>query len=731
MSSSNEYENATVILITHKDKDYSNSTLKISCSKSRKLNEGKFSKWGELKFRFEITNNDMTYGSPGSYRCISMTRSEFLSWLISIQQAVKNPNCYTDKINVKRRIDKNDFVIKFAESETLNCDAVLVAIVTNQSTYSKVGINGILFNQFLLQLGKMAVDILNFELNFDQSILMYKNNQYIEYQLTQNQNIIELLANQQKMVTNTQYVDNRDNEIKNDGTVSFDQLESKVLINNDNTNVDSNRDNNNDIPMEDVDDIEETIDNDDNTDNLIPENDILDNLEDVSLESLFEARQEDIDNPKEISETVKVVETALIKYCQKHEKGIEVFNDIVNKAQGKSFQETGLQYYYSEVLNDSNFYLPCCIEEDRKSLQYLSQVQYYKINSNYRRDETVNDVIDIPLFYQMIDKKNWKLSEQKNIYDILAVQVYMYTYSNILTSRETNAIKNKSIFTKFFRLIFEPLYMSFILSMDQNTSINDTIYHHYEELNRIDFFKNWNDIADELSINIPNSKDIKIAIDKLMSNIEKYRDINLSVVHDTFFNKKVIILPYKNKINQEHIFDIAHIEGVINNDKTSEAEFDNFVKQYDLPKSTIVFLKEIYVNDLNTSNVDVLDKLIKDEPKIKSALYRYIVKFSGDAELFTNQSNLLKYIDELDNNDFKLVNLPDGVDIHAIPDNILIALDMWKPSEDLRVKSFSQFIEIVKNSWRTKIDIISDYMSSKKDTEMAKKTENVEWGNFI
>jgi len=717
-----EYENASIVLITHEDKEYSNSVFKLICSKSRKkLKDDSYGMWSDLHFRFDITNKDMTYGSNGNYRSVTMSRSDFLSWMLSLQQAVNNPDVYKNQITVKRRFKKNDLIIKFAVSEKLNCNAILMCILSGQSAYSKIGINGLLFNQFLLQLGKMAVDILNFELNFDNAILLYKNNQNVEYQSNQmelqsqqNTEIIKLLSSNimQHKETDVDIVcEIKDDEVKDD-------IESHFEI--------------------DLVDKTEKIE-EDNTDNLLNNNNTfeeqLENIDNVELEKLFEMRTSDIENPKEIDDKKIDDETTLIKVSKLNEQGIELFSPIFKEAQKDNLiQDSGLNNYFNNYLGETNFYLPSCVEADIVSLSYLSQLQFSNILTQYNLDETLPNFIDIPLLYNIGDY-DYNYEQTRNMYDLIAIYVYMIRYSKSFKVRLTNAIENKEIFTKCFRLIFEPVYMTFLTSpkivFDEN--IENLIFHHYKNLNKIEFFKNWNEKFTELDLLLPTDEDIKLCISDMREYVNSIKGMTTKMIHNKYYEKDVVKLPYKNEFNQEHIFEIVKLECYLDGiSNITESNIVQALKLFNIEPSekTMNYYKKTYINS-NKQKEIVLDKLIDETSKDKqSSLYRYVNKYLSDEENI--KKDLLDFIDQTGDENLSLADLPDSINIHSIPDDILVAMYIWHPKNDFRVKQFSYLIDQVKNYWKTKTDIITDYMASKESNEIENNIEkSTDWGAFV
>jgi len=716
-----EYENASVVLITHEDKEYSNSVFKLTCTKSRKqLEDGTFGIWNDLHFRFDIINKNMTYGSNGNYRNVTMNRSDFLSWMISLQQAVNNPDVYKNKIIVKRRLKKNDLIIKFAVSEKLNCNAVLMCILSSQSIYSKVGINGLLFNQFLLQLGKIAVDILNFELNFDNSILLYKNNQHVEYQSNQmeiqtqqNKKIIELLSN-------VEY--NKPHLIEE--TVSIDEG-NKILETNDS--------------HFEIDLVEQTENNDiDNNKDLKNNNsefiDQMKDVDDIQLEKLFEMRTSDIENPKEIDTKKIDDETTLIKISTLNEQGIEIFSPIFNKAQkNKSIQETGLNSYFCDVLGENDFFLPSCLEADINSLLYLSQIQYANILIQYNKNEDLKNYIDIPLLYNINNDYDYDYNQTRNIYDLIAIYTYMVRYSKSFKVRLSNAIENKEIFTKCFRLIFEPIYMTFLTSNKVifDKKVEELIFTHYRNLNKIGFFEDWNNKFIELDLSLPSDDDIKSCITELKEYVTSIKGMTTEMIHDKYHEMKIIKLPYKNKFKQEHIFEIVKMECYLDGVKNiTESNIKHALKSFEIEPSdeTMSYYKKTYI----TKNEEIiLDKLIDETTKDKqSTLHRYVSKYLSDDESYKNE--LLCFINETGNNNLSITDLPETINIHSIPSDILIALTIWQPKDDFRIKQFSYLIEQVKKYWKTKTDIITEYIAEKKNVIIKHNIENsTDWGAFV
>jgi len=726
-----EYENASMVLITHEDKDYSNSTFKLVCNKSRKkMDNGSYSKWGDLNFRFEIMNKDMTYGSNGNYRCVNMTRSDFLSWMLSLQDALRNPDVYKNQVVVKRRFKKNDFIIKFAVSEKLNCNAILMCILTKQSVFSKIGITGLLFNQFMLQLGKMAVDILNFELSFDNSILLYKNNQNSEYQSSQmeiqtkqNAEIIKLLSfgtmNTSVEKENNvipQYIE-KENEEK---TIELDETSFENEVGNIGDDIEP------DIEKEEIKNDNEILE----MNNHIFEEEDIENIE---LEKIFELRQEDIDNPKEITKNETFDETTLMKVSKLNEHGIEVFSKVFKEAQkGKIIQEKGLDIYFNDILGENNFYLPSCKESDVISLSYLSQFQFSNILVQYGIDKEMTKYIDIPLVYK-IEDYDYSYDMKRNIFDLIAIYTYMVRYSKSFKIRLTDSLENKEIFTRCFRLIFEPVYMTYLNSTDFDKNLEDVVFQHYKNLDKIDFFKDWNDKFLELDLALPSDEDIKLCIEELKEYVQHIKGMTAKMIHDKYYEKETIKLPYKNKFKQEHINEIVNMECFLSGEKNiTEKVINSGYKAFDISpnKEMIEYFKKIYIPS-NKENEAVLDKLIVDTKIDKnSSLYRYVDKYLEKD--WKHKKELLAFIKEIDEDNLSLSKLPDYMNIHSIPDDILIALNIWKPKDDIRIKQFSYLIEQVKNSWQTKTDIISDYMLSKENAGTVEKLESsTDWGAFV
>jgi len=711
-----DYENASMILITHEDKEYSNSVFKLVCSKSRKkMNDGSFGMWGDLHFRFEITNKDMTYGSNGNYRSVTMSRSDFLSWMLSLQQAVNNPDVYKNEITVKRRFKKNDLIIKFAVSEKLNCNAILMCILTSQSVYSKIGINGLLFNQFLLQLGKMAVDILNFELNFDNSILLYKNNQNVEYQSSQ----MELQSQQNAKIIEI---------LSNNITISHDRNIESIDNSNENEDMDDHFETDIDVITATEEEENNILEN--NNSNFV---DQLKDIDNIKLEKLFDMRTTDIENPKEIDTKKVHDETTLIKISKLNERGIEVFSSVFRDAQKKNLiQDAGLTNYFCNILGDPNFYLQDCDEKDVVSLSYLSQIQFSNILTQYNEDESLKDFVDIPLLYK-IGNHNHTYEQTRNIYDLIAIYVYMVRYSKSFKVRMPNAIENKEIFTKFFRLIFEPVYMTFLTS-DEITfddNVQKLIFQHYCDLKKIDFFKDWNDKFVELDLSLPSDEDIKLCIIDLKNYVTSIKGMTTEMVHNKFYEKKFVRLPYKNEFNQEHIFEIVKLEcyfdGVsVINEQTIKYALDLF--KITPSEKTMSYYKKTYMSDKTEI---VLDKLIDEtSQKKETSLYRFVNKNLSSDEVY--KDSLLDFIDKIDNNNLYLKDLPDDISIHSIPENILMALYIWQPKDDFRIKQFSYLIEQVKNCWKTKTDIITDYITEKENHDLENTLEKTtDWGAFV
>ena len=281
------------------------------------------------------------------------------------------------------------------------------------------------------------------------------------------------------------------------------------------------------------------------------------------------------------------------------------------------------------------------------------------------------------------------------------------------------------------------MYLSYLLTLDSDTDkITTNIFNHYVELKNNNFFNDWNLKADELDINIPIDDDIRQFISNLINNyVIKFKNVPLIINHDNFYNKKIVKCPYKNEFSCEHIFDIAKIESYIGDSIVEKNYILNTINQCrSIPNEAVIqFLIESFTeNKSESANEIVLDKIIlENNDNQNTALFRFVNNNLKDNDC-KNKETLLNYIKELNTNNFEFCDMPDEIDIYAIPDNILVALDIWKPEKDFRVKKYSHLIKEVQNYWRTKTDIITDYLNEKQNKIISDDvSKDTDWGNFV
>jgi len=731
---SKDYEYANQVILSHLDKIYvNNCSFNLTCIKSRKIDEEKVYKWGSLGFNFELINHDMQYRSIGSYNSVLLTKSDFIEWITSIQEAVNNPDCYQENLIVKRRIKDSELFVKFAISQKMNNNAVMIGIYNSKSGYIYTGFGSLLFNQYMMQLGRLAVDILNYEMNFEQSILLYQNNQLLNYQIQQNNQLIYTLSNLNNNhitpVDDFNLVVEDNKETTKDENVDFiaDTQNLTELENNENKEI---VENNEKILEENQEEFLENIDK---------------NLEETELETVFPQRLEELENPP--IEENKELETNILKFVKRTGTDITLFSDIFEIFQNKkcSFEKCYNIFYKKILDSDKDFSYPYCSENDSKSIFYLSYLQYMRFFKLALQNESLDQIDIFHLKYDLQGELSF--DQISDIYDLVSIYLFLLSVHKKLKTRSVKPLENKQMFCEFFRLIFEPLYLSYLTTIDDLAkTYEQTIINHYTALYNANFFKSFNTLLTEYQLKPVSIKDIKYHILELKDIISENKK-SLKSIHEDFVLNHIVKLSYKNVFNKEHIYEICSIESVLGNTKISKESLQKIVETKKISnKNVIKFLKKIYIEKKKQNPNDTkqlarinaldkaLDKALDANAKLlknqKTSLYRFVNKVVKNGAVYKNK--LLDYIDNLQFADFEFKDI-EFVSLHKLPEVVLIALYNWKSVEEKPdLKSYSKFIKIIENSIDTKQDIISRYIAEKDNkTENKNSDDDTDWSSVI
>jgi len=730
---SKDYENASRVLLNHKDMKYfENCSIILSCVKSRKISNNTISNWGELKFRFEFINHDMQYKTIGGYKSLLFSKSEFIDLVMSIQEALNNPNCYVEDTTIKRRINNDDLFIRFSVSKKYNINAVLMGVYNNKSGYIYIGLDSLLFNQYMMQIGRMIVDMINFEINFDQNIFLYRNNQFLEYHINQQNQLITMLSAQYNNLPNNNIIENEETKVEEnignnhcecDG---FDFLENNVQEKNEkpekiiNKNEEENKIN-----------IEKN------------QNEFLENLdekiEETELVEIFPQRKDEIENPPEIKE-IDENTSNIIKAIEKTKIDVTIFSQIFEDfTKNNYFLEGCFNKFYQKIYetDKQEYKYPHCNENDYKSIFYLAHKQYYSfldviINKQISLEDSGVEKINLKYEFE----KKLEISEIKDIYDLVAIYVYLQAVHKKLKNRSNNSIENKEMFCEFFRLVFEPYYLSFLTELENvNGTFEKSILNHYHQLKNLDFFKPFEELIDEFKLHSINEKDIRYFILQLKDVIIDNRK-SLKNIHEYLNKLKYIKLPYKNKFNKEHINSICLYEVSLGNKRKTKEEILKFIEMNKINDTEIVdFIKEYYLieNDNQSKMVDIsddLDNVLKKAKTSNSTLYRYVNKYLDNNESYKKE--LLEKIKAIGENNLNFKDFTD-FNLHQIPENILIAMHNWRHIEDnTHLKKYSTFIKNVESSIETKNDILAVYTAEKENVLNNSQEKNISaWDNLF
>jgi len=743
-----EYENATCNILFHKDtKFFNNFSLSISCTKSRKINDmSKISNWSDLKFNFEFKNHDIQYGSIGGYKNIVLNKNEFIDLVLSIKTVLQDENCFENDITIKRLIKDVELFVRFSVSQKYNTNAILIGVITSKNGIIHLGIDSIVFDYYVLQMYNLIKDIINYEINFDQNILMYKNNQYLEYIAHQNKLLldkydnnvndnntshnIEILENNIKNEINNDLEENdnktcTDEEIENDG-INVNVEESSNVEEVENDNMDNENKNKSEIDNNN-DDKEEKEDNE--NESMIKENldEFLENLDEdldnIQLQPLLKIREdslnmtENIESKEEPSELCKYISDNNIKLT-------EFFQDIYKNCNDKkSFAFDGLDYYFNKLgMSIDKIIYNNISENDLKSIHYLSQLQYFKLLTEYRTNNNIDNFYSISLKYDYINKID-NLSIIKNINDIISIYLYVKSMSEKMVNRESDITKNKIFLMHIIRIIFEPYFLSYYTSLGKIVNnFDDIILKHYYQIRETGFFDDFDKILKDYDLTPVNVNDIKKQIVELKGDILE-NNVNLSSIHNNLVKLNIVKLPYKNIFDREHINEICKIECSLGTAEYTKEELIEIINNNKITDKTIIdFIKKTYIkkqksNKIDINNIHDLDNTISNVIKKTTSntpLYRYINKYIENSEKY--KEALLQYIKQIEYNDVDLQKVEEIEELYKLPDNIIIALSKWKNIQDNKnMKSYSYFINLVNNSIESKKDILTYYMMEKEN----------------
>ena len=699
-----EYETATQNIINHIDKKFfENHSIDIFGYKTRKIDNKIIHNWSDLKFKIAFKNLDMQYKSIGGYRNIKFDKSSFIDWISSVYEAWNYDNCFDENITIKRRIGDDDLLVRFAISKKYNDNVVIIGINNSKSGYIYVGMDNLLFNQYMKQLNRITEDLINYDMSFDNLLHLYKNNQYLEY------------------IINNQYLTNQNNvsSIVEENIISEENnaVQEIININDDVTEIEKND--------------EKIIQNE----KIIDENqnEFLDKLDEkiekTELVPLLKNRQDYIDNDLVVENEEET--SNIISAVKERDINISIFVDIFKQYKGNKISiEDCFSLFYQKVFdNDKEYKYPHCSELDNKSVFYLSRYQYLCYASAILENKDIEKIESFHIKYDL--KEKLYLEEIKDIYDLISIQLYLNVLHKKLKNRNSNFIENKGFFCEFYRFIFEPYYLSYLVTLPETTDIFErTILNHYNHLKELNFFTMFDSLLDEYSLNKISDKEIKFQILSLKDVVIDNRK-SLLEIHKDLINQSIVKLPYKNKFNKEHINDICLYEISLGKGKKSKQFLEEFISKNNIKNEDIIkYLILTYKENTDEVSPDVLNDLANINTKIvknkESSLYRYINNYLDNNVEY--KKKLLTKVKLIGENNLKIDDLKD-FNLHQLPENILIALHNWRnieQNEDL--KKYTTFIKIVDTSIESKNDILAVYIAERENVITDnKETSGDDW----
>jgi len=757
-----EYQTASMTIFSHLDERYdTKGALKIVATKTRKIvGERAPYNWGELKFRIEIENRSLDKNHSARYKKITFTKGEFTELLDSLNQACLNPNRYIDKSSIKRRSYNTDLLLSFRVSEKLNENCVLWAIMHSHHDFSVCPIPALLFETFFKrQLEHLIYTMITFEATFDNNRILLENQEYMNTQIKQNKQIIELY-NKPQIINPSQYLIKQE-LVSNDLENNFEDLPSiepdaKQIEQICDIKPEENNNQLEDPPPENNSQLDENVPPTDKIQDVWIGDDTICPPEDVqqtknliddfasNLEKNIDKIELDV-NPKRLD--VEELPPTTIQHgkiyttFKQNGIGVEWFENIIKDNFRNINLASRCQDCLSNLLNED--LLQGMIPEDKKFIKYITNLSAFK--NVYKALMGQYDNTHDCFYYNFATA-----SPSKNLIDLVYELVAIMSYMNVMVTFDQQQNDNTSVHKRMQILnLMYSAYSATIYSVlawlgnSNEKAILAEIKTRLKYLIDEGYFKIHDRYFEDYDM-------AKIKSEDCHKYIEEFWNISRGLKVDTFelaqklYDEKYCVLQYDTQCSEEQIYDCIKFETFCDR-INAPYNFDDY-KQI-IQKTKIGFDSdfEIYLRRHYTTmgNVDLsalnnnkstAKNNKQPEPNKKrfrqqiSGPYRYLKKLIDDGIRVVSDKYKDQFMDYLKNfdceKDFDFNNFP--FRIQEFPSITLAALYLWKPqSQKLNYLEYIKLVESSPHKWKDWVNIINE---NKKNNNI---DNNENWFEYV
>ena len=320
-------------------------------------------------------------------------------------------------------------------------------------------------------------------------------------------------------------------------------------------------------------------------------------------------------------------------------------------------------------LTDEFTFLPSVTKQDLKSFLYISKITHDVFLNSYLNQNKAIPSGFPALKYNIEDTNKIDSINIQISYDLLLIAGFMKIFRSRMESRESNIIKNGSLFYLRLRTFLDPLVYSF-LDPTKGKIINTIISSNFEKYSGFGFFDYYQKILIENKFETITINDIKSFGDELNDKIltKDVLSVNINDRHDNFFKSGFLRINSDNKLSIEQIInELVPLEVLEKNGvelKEGSTELKDAVNNFSISEEILnVFLK----------------KVIKEEKVIVTNILK-TVKFFNNEIPETYRENFFEFIDKLQYTNFDFINSP--YEVEELGDNVIKALYVWNETDN-------------------------------------------------
>ena len=415
----------------------------------------------------------------------------------------------------------------------------------------------------------------------------------------------------------------------------------------------------------------------------------------------------EIDNPKVIKEVITSNESKFITSFLRSD--LKVLENIITATSLKENPFASIIENIQSELQTNESLIPEISTDDLKSLSYISKKIFMELLKRYTEfNEKIPPSFPV-LKYSILDSTNIKEINKSLSIDLLLILVYLKNLKSRLEMRESNEVKNRSLFYISFRLFMDPLIFSFINS-NEKVIIKSLLKDRFNNYTKLGFFDTYSKLLESYSLTDITERQILDSAEDILNQVNKCSNIN--IIHKQMIERKMIKIPYENKLtleqiiyeavpyelfitfNQDNIQDSRRVEEIFPD--TSQEVFD-------------------YINGIK---VDIEEKKIDKKSHIQK-----MCQFLSNEIIEKDKLEFLTYIKTLkkDNFDENCISF----NINQLGDNILKTIYIWNNSD--KNGSYSDFSSKVEECILDRNSILSSLV--KKDH--VDEVEEQDWSSML